>query len=131
MCAPDCFHARFRQAEVFDLARLNQFLHRAGDIFDRHIRINAMLIEQINRLDLEPLERAFDRLLDVLGPAVQTCRSRPIIAATQVEPEFGGDDHFPAERSERFADKLFVRERAIDLSGIKECDATFHRRANQ
>ena len=54
---------------------LNQFLHRAGDIFDRHVRVNAMLIEQVDGLDLEPLERAFDGLLDVLRPAVQARRT--------------------------------------------------------
>jgi len=59
------------------------------------------------------------------GPAVQTCRSRPIIAAAQIEPELGGDDHVLAEGSEGFANKLFVQERAVDLGSIEERDAAF------
>ena len=44
------------EAEVFDLARLDQLLHRARDIFDRHVRIDAMLIEQIDAVGSKPLE---------------------------------------------------------------------------
>ena len=73
----------------------------------------------------EPLERAFDGLLDVLRPAVQTRRTGPIIAATQVEPELGGDPHLLAEGREGLADEIFVCEGSIDFSGIKEGDAAF------
>jgi len=46
-----------------------------------------VLIKQIDALDLEPFERAFHGLLDVFGPTIQTCRSRAIVAPTQIEPE--------------------------------------------
>ena len=85
-----------------------------------------MLIEQVDCLDLEPLERALDGLLDVLRPAIQARRTRPRIAATQVEPELGGDHHLLAEGSEGFAHKLFVHERAVNLGGVEERDAAFH-----
>ena len=94
MRATNRLYACFGKSEVLDLACLDQFLHRAGDVFDGHVRINPMLIEQVDGLDPEPLERAFDGLLDVLRPAIQARRSRPIIAATQIEPELGGDHHF-------------------------------------
>ena len=71
--AADGLHARFGKAEVLDLAFLNQILHRSRDVFDGHVRVNAVLIEQIDGIDLEPLERALGGLLDVLRPAVQTC----------------------------------------------------------
>jgi hypothetical protein len=41
---------------MLDLALLDQFLHGTGDFFDRRVRINAVLIEQIDRLDTKPLE---------------------------------------------------------------------------
>ena len=126
MRAADGLHAGFGQAEVLHLALLNQFLHRARHVFDGHVRVNPMLIEQINRLDLEPLERAFDGLLDVLRPAVQARRTGPIVAAAQIEPELRGDDHLLAERSERFADEFLVGERAVNLGGVEERDAAFH-----
>ena len=35
----------FGQAEVLDLAFLDQLLHRAGHVLDRHVRVDAVLIE--------------------------------------------------------------------------------------
>src|SRR5579863_4814375 len=122
-------HSRFGKTEVLDLACLNQFLHRAGHVFDRHVRVNPVLIEQVDCLYLEPRERAFDSLLDVLRPAIQARRApHPprIKIGTQVETKLGGDHNFPKERSEGFAHKLFVQERAVHLGGVEECDATFH-----
>jgi hypothetical protein len=58
---------RFRQAEVLDLALLNQDLHRSCHIFDWHLGVNAVLIEEIDDVGLEP----FERLLDMLRPTIE------------------------------------------------------------
>jgi hypothetical protein len=50
---------------------LHEPFHRARHLFDGHFRVNSVLIEQVDRFDPEPLERAFGDLLDALGPAVQ------------------------------------------------------------
>jgi len=71
VCATDRLHACFGKAEVLDLACLNQFLHGASDVFDRRVRVNPVLIEQVDCVDLEPLERAFDRLLDMGAASVE------------------------------------------------------------
>src|SRR2546423_13071661 len=129
MCATDRLHACFGHAEVLDLARLNQFLHRARHVFNRHLRVNPVLIEQVNCLDLESLERALDRPRDLLWPTIQTGRTlhpTGIEIRTEVEPELGGDDNLLAEGSERFAHKLFVQERAVNLGGVEKRDAAFH-----
>lgn len=55
---------------MLDLARLDEFLHCARDVLDGNVRINAVLIEQVDGLDFEPPERVLDALLDVLRPAV-------------------------------------------------------------
>ena len=119
--------ASFGHPKVLHLALLNQLFHRPGHVFDGHVRVNAMLIEQINRLDLEPLERGFDNLSDVLGLAVQAA----LLAAIAIESELGGDDHLPTERSEGFADEFLVGEGAIDFGGVEERDALFDSRPNQ
>ena len=67
-------------------------------------------------------------LINVLGPAVETRRSGPVITATQIEAEFGGDDHLLAERSEGFADEFFVRERPINFSRVEEREPALHSR---
>ena len=85
-----------------------------------------MLIEQVDCLDLEPLERALDGLLDVLRAAVQSRRAphrTGIEIRIEVEPELGGDHHLLAEGSEGLAHKLLVDERAVDLGGVEEGDA--------
>ena len=50
--ATDRPHSCFRKAEVLDLALLNQVLHRSRYVFDRHVRVNTVLIEQIDGIDL-------------------------------------------------------------------------------
>src|ERR1700730_3655659 len=130
VCATDRLHACFRKAEVLDLTLLDQVLHRAGDVFDRHVRVNPVLIEQVDDIDFEPLERALDSLLDVLRPTVQarsTLHPTGIEVRIEVKPELGGDHYLIAEGSEGFAHELFVYERAVNLGGVKESDAAFHR----
>ena len=72
MRATDRLHSRFGETEVLDLAFLNQVLHGSRYIFDGHVRVNTVLIEEIDDVDLEPFERPLGDLLDVLRPAVQT-----------------------------------------------------------
>ena len=77
---------------MFHFALLDQVLHRSRHIFDGHVRINAVLIEQIDHIGPEPLERALGNLLDALGPAVQSLPSRASIRI-EVEAELGGNHH--------------------------------------
>src|SRR5215203_1864999 len=44
MSTPDGLHACFRKTEVLDLAFLDQLLHRAGNVNDRHVRVDSVLI---------------------------------------------------------------------------------------
>src|SRR5947209_11826819 len=124
--AADRLHSRFRETEVLDLALLNQLLHRARHVLNRHLRVNAVLIEQINRLDLEPPERAFDGLLDVLRLAVEAVR-----LCGEIEPELGGDYYLVAEGCECLAHEFFVRERAVNFGGVEEGDAALDCRPDQ
>ncbi len=120
MRATNRLRTSFRQAEVLELACLNQLFHCACDVFDGHVRVKTVLIEQINRLYLEPLERGLGDLLDMLWPTIQPYEARRPIGI-KFEPELGGYHHLPAERSEGFADEFFVGERAVrcsDLSSI-------------
>jgi hypothetical protein len=73
MSPPDGLHACFRKSEVFDLALPDEILHGSRHILDRHVRVDAMLIKQIDGVGPEPLERGLGDLLDVLRPAI----SRP------------------------------------------------------
>ena len=52
------FTPGFGKAEVLDLTFPNQVLHRSRHVFDRHLRVDTVLVEQIDGIDPEPLERA-------------------------------------------------------------------------
>ncbi len=49
VCAADRLHSRFRKSEVLNFSFLNQSPYRSSDVFDRNVRIDAVLIEQIDR----------------------------------------------------------------------------------
>jgi hypothetical protein len=83
-----------------------------------------VLIEQIDGVDLEALERALGDLLDVLWPTIQPSQT-PLRSGIKFEPELGGYHDLPTEGSEGFAHEFFVRERTVRFSGIEECDAAF------
>ncbi len=130
MGAADGFFAGFGQSEMLDLALGDQVPDRAGDVLDRHVGIDAVLIEQVDGLDPQPLQRGFGDPPDLLGPAVQA-RPRLRPGRIEVEPEFGRDHDLAAEGLQRLADEVFIGERAIDLGGVEEGDALFDRRAHQ
>ncbi len=72
----------FRKAEVLHLPFLNQVLHRSGHVFDWHVRVNTVLIEQIDGIDLESLERGLGDLLDVLWPTIQAHPAAPPVGSS-------------------------------------------------
>src|SRR5580698_654683 len=55
--AADGRGAGFRETEMLDLALCDKALDGAGHIFDRHVRIAAVLIEKVDAVGLQPLER--------------------------------------------------------------------------
>src|SRR5437879_7096128 len=70
VCATDCLHSWIRKAEVLHLTFLNQVLHGARYVFDRHGGVNTVLVEQIDDIGLESLEGGLGDFLDVLWPTI-------------------------------------------------------------
>ena len=126
MRAADGLHAGLGQPEVLYFALADQVFHRPGHVFDGHIEVNPVLIEQVNGLDFEPFEGGVNDLPDVLGLAVECA----LLAAVAIESEFGGDGHLAAEGREGFADEFLVGERAVNFGGIEERDTLFDGRAD-
>ena len=102
---------------VCNLGSVNMPAHL--DVRDRHLRVHAVLIEKINPVRLQALERGLGDLFDMLGPAVQAA------ARTQFEPKFCRDHHLLTEGGKAFAHELFVGERAVDFRRIEEGHAAF------
>jgi len=111
---------------MLDLALPNQILHRAGNVFDGHRRVNAMLIVEIDGIDLEPRQRPFDNCPDVLGAAIKETPAL-FVAGRGFPAELRRDHHLISERRERFADQFLIGKRAIDFGCVEESDAAFYR----
>jgi hypothetical protein len=76
MSSADGLDAGLRQAEMLDLALDDQLLDGAGDVFDRHVEIDTMLVEQVDAICLQALERRLRHGLDMLGAAVGAAGAR-------------------------------------------------------
>jgi hypothetical protein len=47
---------RLRHAEVLHLAGLDEVLDRARDVLDGHLRVDAVLVVEIDGVDAEPMQ---------------------------------------------------------------------------
>src|SRR3712207_7381230 len=72
-------------------------------VFDRHVRVYAVLVVEVDGLDPEPPERALGGFLDVLRPTVQACL---LSVGIELEAELGGDH----DRSEEHTSELQSRQ---------------------
>jgi hypothetical protein len=115
MGASDRLGACLAQAKMPDLAFFDQALHGSCDILDRHLRIDTMLIEQIDTVNAQATQRVLGDLANVGGPAVETVRSR-----FEVVAEFGGDYDIVPQELQRLADQFLIGEGAIDFGGVEE-----------
>ena len=106
---------------MLDLPFLDKVLNRAGDILDRHVRVDPVLVEKVEGVDVEPLEGRFGDLLDAPRPAIQAATL--LAVGVDLEPELGGNHHLVADRRECLAHQPLVRKRAVDLGGVEECHA--------
>src|SRR5580658_7330424 len=124
MRAANALDTGLRKPEVFDLAFLDQLPDRTRDILHGHRRIDAVLVEQIDGINTQPLQGFFRDLANAHGAAI---RPRDI-AGRRVNPEaeFGRNDHLAAIGGKRLPDQLLIGEGTVDLRGIEEGDATFH-----
>jgi hypothetical protein len=99
------------------LALLDKISYCAGHFLDRHVRINAMLIEEIDMVGIEPLQGVLNPLANMLGPAGSF--GADLFAVLETKTEFGGDHHLVAPALERSTEQCFVGQWAIDLGCIE------------
>ena len=123
MSLADRARTRLGETEVQDFTFLDEVLDCTGDILDRHVRIDPMLIVEINMIGPEPLEGCLDDPLDTLRSAVEADR------AVNRKTELGGDQNLVADRGEGLAHELLVCVGAVDFGCIEECDTPVVRRA--
>jgi hypothetical protein len=108
----------FGSSEVQHLPLLDEILDRTRHVFDRHARIDPVLVIKVDAVGPESLERGLDHFPDVLRPTVET-------TLLEVETELCRDDDLVPDGLQRFSNQVFVRERTVDFGGIEERDAFF------
>ncbi len=118
MRASDRLDTSLRHSEVLYFALLDEILHSSGDVFDRTLRIDAMLVEEIDDVGPEALQSCIRHFADTLRTAVQA-----LLRVAILEAELGGNHHLLAERLNGLAHNFFVHERTICLGRIKKCHA--------
>src|SRR5438874_9021388 len=104
---------------------LNYILYSAGNLLNRNIQIDPVLIEQIDGIDPQSLERSLCDLFDVFWSTIESA-SLPSIIGVGLPSELRRDYNFPVKRSKRFAYQFFVEERTVYLGGIEERDTSLH-----
>src|SRR5258708_9187805 len=104
MRAADCLCTRLGQTEVQHFSFCDQLFHRTGYVFNWHVRIDPVLVIQIDAVGSEALQGFLNHFPDVLRSAVKNKTALLI-----VEAKFGCDSDSVADRCERLSDKLFVR----------------------
>ncbi len=129
MGAPEGIRARLRQAEIPHLALGDQLPYCPGDFVDGDVRVNAVLVEQVNPVGLQPLEGRVGHLPDVFRTASEPAALPG--AGIDIEPELGRYHDLIAYRGEGLADEFLVGERPVGFSGVEEGDTLVGRGADQ
>jgi hypothetical protein len=127
--AADRLGLRLRQAEMADLALLDQPRHPANRLLDRHRGIDAMLVVEVDGLDAQPLQAGFAGLQHVVGPPVDAiCRARLRRLGLA---ELGGEHDAVAPSLDGAADQRLVVAPAIHVGAVEMGDAKIDGPADQ
>ena len=123
--AADGLQPRFRQPVISNLPLRCEIFHRPGHILDGHLRIDAMLVEQVDAIGPQTSQLPVDHLPDVFGPAVHATAS---LARLQidVEAEFRAEDDPVADALQGFPDDFLRHERTVGLGSVQQSDAEIH-----
>src|SRR5215207_8329191 len=120
MRAPDGAGPRFAQAEITNLALPNEPGHGSDGIFNRHVRVDAMDVIEIDDIDPHAFQAGLTGNRDVIRSAVHS-------AALPVRPadvtELGGNEIFVPPSFDGLADELLVDAGRVGIGRIQHIDA--------
>ena len=130
VCAANGLNTRFRKPPMLDLAFGDQAPDGTGHVFDRHVRVDPMLVKNVDAVGFQTLEARLCDAFDVLGLAVGAAVARTGLKI-DVKAELGGDDDLVANWRERLADEFLVGERAVGFRRVKQAHAAIVGGADQ
>ena len=103
-----------------DLALGDQLGQRADGVLDRRVRVDAVLVVEVDAVGAEPLQGALDRDADVRRAAVEHPGAT---AGVRDEAELRRQHDAVATSLERAADEFLVGVGTVDLGGVDVGDA--------
>jgi hypothetical protein len=122
----DALDAGLGETEVLDLALADEVLHGARHVFHRNLRVHAVLIEQIDAIRAQALQRLIGHPPDAFGAAVQA-----LAGVSVAKAELGRDHDLVAHRFQRFPDHAFVDEGPVGFCRVEEGDPAFEGGADE
>src|SRR5438270_4121617 len=127
MGAPNALGVRLAEPVVAHVGLLDEAAHRADRVLDRHARVDAVLVVEVDRVDAEPLQAGLARLLHIFGAAVDAIGAAGLAGLA----EFGGDDDVVRPAFEGAAEQLLVVAPAIHVGAVEMIDAELGRAPDQ
>ena len=112
------------QAEVADLAGLDELGHGADGLLDRDGLVDAVLVVEVDVVDAEALQRGVAGRADVVGAAVDADHGA---VGEALVAELGGELDLVAPAGDGLADELLVGEGAVHVGGVEEGHAEVER----
>ena len=109
---------RLGQSEVAHLAGLHELGHRADGLLDRRLRVDAVLVVEVDVVDAQALQRGVAGRAHVLRLAADLPEARIFFLADV--GELRGEKDLVAPARDGLADQLFVVADAVDVGGVEE-----------
>ena len=97
--------------EVADLALLDELHHRAHALLDRHVRIAAVHVVEVDAVGAEPAQRVPSHASRIHSGLLSMLRTPP----SRRDAELGGEVHLVAAVGDRAANQLLVVPRAVEV----------------
>ena len=123
VCALQGLDRTFGNAEMADLALLLQPRHRAHRVLDRHVRIDAVDVVEVDALDIEPFQARLARAFHIIGRAAHAAAA---IGRADLA-EFRREHDLVAAALDRSAEQLLVAAVAVSIGTVDEVDAKLGR----
>ena len=113
-----------RQPDVTNLALGDECGQGADGVLDGRLRIDPVLVVQVDVVGAQPLQGTLDGDADVRRAAVEDARAA---AGVRDDAELRGQHHLVAAILDGPADELLVGEWTVDLGGVDVRDAEVQR----
>src|SRR5882724_4176892 len=121
--APQSFWSRFGEPERPHFSGRDELGHGADSLLNWNFRIDAVLIEEIDGFDAQPLETGVTSAPNIFRRAVNA----PSAVGMYAKTKLGSDDHaVTGNGAQKAAQQFFIGVRPVDFGGVQKISSKFH-----